>query len=479
MKPMTLKRQLLDRLTPFGQQHLLDYWEELNEAQQRALADQIEAIDLELIDTIYRGGVQPADWDELARCAEPPQAIRLQDRQPGQTSPQGITPEQARSRGVEALHAGEIGVLLTAGGEGSRLNFELPKSLYPIGPLSEVTLLELHTQKIRAAASRYGNPLPLYLMTSPATQEQTTAFIDTHQRLGLAEDDLFVFCQGTMPAVDAETGKLLLAAKDQLFLSPDGHGGTPAALGNSGALEHMRSRGIRHLFYLQVDNPLVPLCDPELIGYHLLAQSELTSIAIAKETPQDKLGVFVRTDDQMCVIEYSDLPDAIAACCDATGGLKFWAGSIAVHVFDVALLQRSLETSQALPFHIAQKKVPYVASSGEIVAPKSPNALKFERFIFDLLPEARRPLVVEYASEESFAPLKNAPGAEIDTPEYVREMMFAQHGRWLKAAGAILTEGVQVEISPLFALDQEDVTQKIESGQRFDQSQYLSGEVEG
>ena len=156
-----------------------------------------------------------------------------------------------------------------------------------------------------------------------------------------------------------QTGKLLLAAKDSLFLSPDGHGGTVAALAASGAIEHMRRRGIEHLFYLQVDNPLTPICDPEFIGYHLLADSELTSMAIAKQTPQDRLGVFAMIDGQMQVIEYSDLPDDVAEQRDASGSLKFWAGSIAVHVFSVAFLERALALKDALPFHIARKKVPY------------------------------------------------------------------------------------------------------------------------
>ena len=136
--------------------------------------------------------------------------------------------------------------------------------------------------------------------------------LDEHKRFGLPDDDVVLFCQGTMPAVDAKTGKLLLAEKGSLFLSPDGHGGTVAALAASGAIEHMRRRGIRHLFYLQVDNPLTPICDAEFIGNHLLANSELTSMAVPKQTPQDRLGVFAMIDGQLQVIEYSDLPDDVA-----------------------------------------------------------------------------------------------------------------------------------------------------------------------
>ena len=145
-------------------------------------------------------------------------------------------------------------------------------------------------------------------MTSPVTHDDTVAFVKANHRFGLLEDELFVFCQGTMPAVDAESGKLLLEAKDSLFLSPDGHGGAVAALEASGALEHMRQHGVEQLFYFQVDNPLAPVCDPELLGHHLLAESELTSLAVAKSSPQDKLGNFVMIDGRLNVIEYSDFP---------------------------------------------------------------------------------------------------------------------------------------------------------------------------
>ena len=102
------------------------------------------------------------------------------------------------------------------------------------------------------------------------------AFFKEHNRFGLPEDDLIIFCQGTMPAVDAATGKVLLESPSRIAVSPDGHGGMLAALAASGGLDDARRRGIRHLFYFQVDNPLVDICGPELIGYHILAGSELT-----------------------------------------------------------------------------------------------------------------------------------------------------------------------------------------------------------
>ena len=468
------KEILQAKLEPFEQQHLLQFWEELGQAGQTQLALQIEAIDLVQIASLFRGEVDQPDWAELSHRAAPPPAVRLEERRKGVAGSLGIQPDAARERAKQALRDGNVGVILTAGGQGSRLGFEKPKGLYPIGPISEASLLQIHIEKIRALSERYGVAIPLYLMTSPATHEDTVRFLQENENFGLPKQDLCVFSQGTMPAVDRDTGKLLLSGKDKLFLSPDGHGGTVKALGASGALDHICQRDIKQLFYLQVDNPLVPICDLELLGYHLLAESELTSVAVAKQEPKDKLGNFAMIDERLHVIEYSDLPDEVAELRDEAGGLQFWAGSIAVHVFQRSLLERALEFSETLPFHIAQKKVPFVDASGELVKPETPNALKFERFIFDLLPAAKNPIVVEYAEEDCFAPLKNAPGAPKDTAEYVQGMMLDQFRRWLTAAGASVAEGVNVELSPLFALDEVGTHERVQQGQQFTESIYLN-----
>jgi UDP-N-acetylglucosamine/UDP-N-acetylgalactosamine diphosphorylase len=465
----TSREKLAARLQSFGQEHLLRFWDELDQAGRAQLAGQIAAINLELIASLSQQGESKQDWAALARRAEPAAAMRLTDRQVGGR----FDPAEARQHGAEALAAGNVGMVLVAGGQGSRLGFDHPKGMFAIGPVSRASLLQIHFEKVRAIAQRYGAAVPVYMMTSPLTHDEQTVFLEEHGRFGLPADDVVLFCQWTMSAVDAKSGKLLLAEPGSLFLSPDGHGGMVAALAASGAIEDMRRRGIEHLFYLQVDNPLTPIGDAEFIGYHLLADSDMTSMAVAKQTPQDRLGVFAVIDGRLHVIEYSDLPDDVAEQRDAAGGLRFWAGSIAVHVFRVAFLERALALKDALPFHIAHKKVPHLDESGRLVEPAEPNALKFERFIFDLVPHARNPMVVEYAEEAVFAPLKNAPGAERDTPEYVERLILAQHRRWLEEAGTRVAGGVAVEISPLWALDADSVAARSDRPESIDKPTYL------
>jgi len=460
MSDCNAREELLARLRPHGQEHVLHFWDELSPQQRLQLGEQLERVDLAGLARLFQQRGEQTDIRALAERAESPPAYRMTE------GGQGLSPAQAVALGAEALAAGEVAALVVAGGQGTRLGFDHPKGMFPIGPVSDHTLFQIHIEKLLAAARRYGKPVPLCVMTSPATHDETVEFLAANDRFGLAKEDILIFRQGTMPAVDDSEGKLLLAERDHLALSPDGHGGMLAAAEQSGAFARLAERGIRHLFYFQVDNPLVQVASPELIGYHLAAKSELTTQVVAKQDPADRVGNVVSVDGRLHVIEYSDLPADIAAQRDARGNLKFWAGSIAVHVMDVAFLRRMSERADALPFHIAHKKVPHLDAGGQLIEPTKPNALKFERFIFDLLPRAERAVVVEVDPARGFAPLKNAPGAVADTAEHVRRSLVAEHARWLRAAGAEVQEGVAVEISPSYAMDEAELCDKLPAGVR-------------
>jgi len=459
--------QLRSLLEPHGQRDVLQFWDQLNSQQQQSLSEAVERLDLGTILSAARSAAGHDSVGGLERAVTPP-AVRLRQANREAWS------QSARRRGAEALAAGRIGCLLVAGGQGSRLGFDHPKGMFSIGPVSGASLFQILLEKIVATRDRYDAPVPLYLMTSPATHEETMAYLQEQRHFGLADDDVHIFCQGTLPAVDAQTNQLLLASPGQLALSPDGHGGMVEALARSGGLHAMQGRGIEHLFYFQVDNPLAQVCDPETIGAHLMAESEYTLQVINKRDPGERVGVVVSLGGAMRIIEYSDLPAQAAAARERDGGLKFWAGSIAVHVFAVDFLRRAAADPQALPLHRALKKVPHIDRQGRLIEPQQPNAIKLERFIFDLLPRAARGLIVEVDPAAAFAAVKNAPGDKIETPQYVQEFMMAQARRWLAAAGATVAEGVHVEISPRFALDGEELASKIKPGTVIERDTYFS-----
>lgn len=463
---------LRQQLSQFGQEHLIRHWSDLRPDEQLALSRDLLAIDFRELQTLCRTGADHTNWSELAARALPPPAVR--ERSADQT-------HHARALGEQTLSAGQVGVVLTAGGQGTRLGFDQPKGMYPIGPISGASLFQILLEMVGAARRRFNASIPVYVMTSHATHEETERFLQRNQFFGLPPEDVVIFQQGRMPAVDHKTGRVLLEDRHRVAFSPDGHGGLLEALQRSKAMADMQRRNLARLFYLQVDNPLTPICDPELLGCHVAAGSEITTLAIAKRSTRDKLGNIVNIDGRVQIMEYSELnplPDEIVERKDMHGQPVFWAGNTAIHVFEVAFLQRMLETTDGLPFHIAQKTVPYLSEAGNPVAPKEPNALKFERFIFDLLPHAEHALVVEGQRERVFAPVKNADATTDqrpaqDSPATVRQQMTTIHRKWLQDAGVEVADDVAVEISPKFAFDAEELKARRDLPKRITHETYL------
>ncbi len=204
------------------------------------------------------------------------------------------------------------------------------------------------------------------------------------------------------------------------------------------------------------------IADPVFLGHHIARRSEASSKVVPKLGPTDKLGVIVQVDGRCTIIEYSDLPSALANEKDEDGRLRLWAGSPAIHVFDADFLGRVTRGADRILFHLARKKVPHIDDA----QPQTENALKFERFIFDALPLADRWMVVETTRAEEFAPLKNAEGA--DSPAAVKQAISDLAASWLESAGVKVprrpdgTAAVPLEVSPLFALDAEEMARRVD-----------------
>lgn len=436
---------LRHQLEEHGQTHILADWDRLDADAQSRLKDQIQSLDFDLLRRLY---------DQRDTTYAVPSSDRIAPL-PG-ILPDADDPE-ARQIGERALAAGEVAALVVAGGQGSRLSFDKPKGMFAIGPVSNKSLFQIHAEKVLARRRKHQAAIPFLVMTSDATHADTVEFFREHNHFGLPADDVSFFQQGAMPALDLATGRLIMEGAGRLFTGPNGHGGTLTALADSGLLDELRGQGVRHIFYFQVDNPLVKIADPQFIGQHVGAQSEVSSKVIPKDGPTDKLGNFVLIDGRLSMIEYSDLPAELARQTDDHGNLQISAGNPAIHIFDVDFLKRVTAGAAAgLPFHVARKKVSYWdPETKQFIDPPHVNALKFERFIFDVLPHADRWLAVMTSRREEFAPLKNATGP--DSPESVKRAISDLACDWLTRAGAIVAAGAVVEISPLAAVEATDV----------------------
>lgn len=440
------------RFEAAGQKHVFTFWDQLDGDGRQRLEEDARSIDLQELDELVISLVKGDGGHVLSLEGLEPAPFVVHPAHGGDA---GLW-KSARQAGEAALKAGKVAAFTVAGGQGTRLGYDGPKGTFPVTPVTGKTLFEVFAAKLKAAGERYGQPVPWFIMTSTVNHAATVAAFEAGDYFGLDRDQVTFFSQGRMPAVGFD-GKILMDAKDAVSMTPDGHGGSLRALVRSGAVERMKAAGIEVISYFQVDNPLVQAIDPAFIGFHIQHGSEMSSKMIPKAYPGEKVGHFCVQGDKMLVVEYSDMPPAMQEEVDSEGKLRFLAGSIAIHILDVGFVDRVGGGAEAarLPFHKAVKKIKTIDAGGNRVSPEEPNGVKFEMFVFDALPFARNPVVIETLREDDFSPVKNATG--IDSAESSRADQVRQWTRWLKAAGVALAvdetghPGFNFEISPLFA----------------------------
>jgi UDP-N-acetylglucosamine/UDP-N-acetylgalactosamine diphosphorylase len=439
-------------LQKHDQLHLVAFWDELTRQQQSELAEQIQSIDFAQLQTLAHqvtAAPEKVGADRATRATAPSQLIRL----PASDSDQAAW-QAATQQGEQVLAAGQVGVVLVAGGQGTRLGFDHPKGMFPIGPISECPLFRILVEQVIARSRTAGVTIPYFIMTSEATHAETVEFFAANGNFGLAESSVHFFMQGNMPAVErtaiSGTHRILLADKHRLATSPDGHGGILAALSKARLLEKMKADGIEHLYYHQVDNPTAIVCDPAFIGFHVQQAADISTKVVKKVSVNEKMGAVVEVDGQTQIIEYSELTGESAGRTDAAGNPVFWAGNTAIHCFRREFLDELVADADSLPFHLAKKNMPHINEAGAPMNPDdqaNPNAIKFERFIFDALPAAKNALVVEADRDREFNPVKNRDGA--DSPTTAKAALVRLGIRQLQAAGYDIGDRALVEVSPL------------------------------
>ena len=448
------------RLEEHNQGHLLAFWGQLDAAGQQDLLEQIESLDLKRIDEWAE------DFVKNPKPADVPSdfvAAQAYSTQPADEA-QRLKYAEARRLGWELISRGKVAAFVVAGGQGTRLGFDGPKGNFPVSPVKNKTLFRLFAETITAVSKKYGAKCPWYIMTSSLNHEVTKQIFRSNGYYGLNESDVFIFEQGTLPNFDFE-GRILLADKSKLSCSPDGHGGSLKALYQSGAIEDMKNRGVEFVSYFQVDNPLINIFDPLFIGLHALDKGQMSSKALIKTSPMEKLGNFCLVDGNVTAIEYSDMPDELAEKQKEDGSLVFELGSIAIHIINRDFVERLNTDGFSLPLHRAVKKIEHIDADGNFIKPTEPNGIKLESFVFDALPLASKSIILETVRSEEFGPVKNATG--VDSAESSRQMIIARGACWLESAGVAVPRNADglvdcvIEIAPGFALARDDIRGKI------------------
>lgn len=396
---MLTHTELVEKLRRLEQEHLLKYWDSLKQHAKDHLAAQIETLDEK---TFWRQqSLLKKAKEEVTRTFKP----FLNYSNSGSIEDATI--------GQKIIGDGCLGCIILAGGQGTRLNFDGPKGMFPISPVMGKTLFQLFCEKTIAASKRAGRPLPLAIMTSPQNHEQTLKYFQDNQFFGIKEHIDF-FTQGVLPFLN-QKGDLFLEAADTLAQGPDGNGAVLHSLVKAGIWQKWYQNDVRFINVVLIDNPLADPFDAELLGFHYHKGVDVTVKCTPRLSVDEKVGLLVEESSHVKVVEYTEMPQEERIALDSQGMFKHSLANLSLFCLNMEFALQIAETVD-MPLHLAYKPAAVLSDKGAKIKPREPNAWKFERFIFDILPYASKVAALLYPREVCFAPLKRAEGADsIDT----------------------------------------------------------------
>lgn len=397
-----IKTATLEKINQYGQEHLIQFYDELTDTQKRTLEKQLDELDFSYVD-IYKN----RDRNESSQNAfyEPLEAMRLEDIE--QDS------EQFERAGISALKECKIGAVLLAGGQGTRLGFDKPKGMFNIGINKELYIFERIINNILDVVNKTGCFIPLFIMTSAKNDEETRNFFREKNYFGYDRQYVYFFVQSMAPSIDYN-GRFYLEDKDKISLSPNGNGGWFASMVSSGLLSDIKKMGVEWLNVFSVDNVLQRIADPVFVGATIMSGCPSSAKVVKKATPEERVGVMCKKNGKPSIVEYYELTEEMKNARDRHGEPAFNYGVILNYMFRIKELLAINDNT--LLNHMAEKKIPYINEKGEYIVPDTPNGYKFETLILDMINMLDDCLVFEVERKKEFAPVKNKEGADsIDT----------------------------------------------------------------
>ncbi len=393
------------KLQTYGQEHVLQYFEELSEEQKTELLTQIEETDFSVVDSYkhkdklsIKGKITPLKAMEL------PEIDQNRDR--------------FYQTGIKAIKDGKVGAVLLAGGMGTRLGSDDPKGMYNIGLTKDMFIFERIISNLMDVVKQSDTWIHLFIMTSDKNHDATVNFLHEKQFFGYEPDFVHFFKQEMAPAADY-SGKIYLEKKYRMSTSPNGNGGWYISMKNTGILHVVRKAGIEWLNVFAVDNVLQRIADPIFVGAVIENNCVVGSKVVRKNAPDEKVGVMCLEDGKPSIVEYYELTEELMDAKDEKGEPAYNFGVILNYLFKESALETI--TDQKLPLHVVEKKIPYLDEQGNEVNPQEPNGYKFESLVLDMIHEMDTCLPFEVIRNREFAPIKNKTG--VDSVESARILL--------------------------------------------------------
>lgn len=186
---------------------------------------------------------------------------------------------------IEVFEKPLVGVVILAGGQGSRLGYHLPKGCFPVLGKS---LFERLIEKIPEES-------PIAIMTSYENHEKTLEFFQEH---AFFKRDILFFQQEDAPFKD-------LDKKDHPYLrAPSGNGSFFRSFERVNGVEVFQQKGVRFLSLVNVDNPLVDPVDPKLFCFAMKEKKDAVLQCIREKQKDEKMGALVSRGKRIYVLEY-------------------------------------------------------------------------------------------------------------------------------------------------------------------------------
>ena len=254
-------------------------------------------------------------------------------------------------------------------------------------------------------------------MTSEENNEETISFFEENNFFGYNKSYIKFFIQGKMPLLSVD-GKLLIDENKRIKQAADGHGGIFKAMEKNGIIEDLEKNNIEWIFTCAIDNILVKMVDPLLVGIAIDEKTEVAVKTLIKVNAKEKIGVMCNQDGINKVIEYTELPQDMAELTDECGELVYGEANVMFNLFNISAIKKAAK--QLMPYHIAFKKNSYVDENGKLIVPDEPNSYKFESLIFDSFELFDKIALIRGIREEEFAPIKNKTG--VDSVETATEL---------------------------------------------------------
>ena len=403
----------LELLKKYGQEHILNNYENLSDENKEILLNQILNINLGQIKDLYESTktevnfandkIEPIDYvDKAALTAE--------------------ELKKYNDLGENAIKSGKYAVVTMAGGQGTRLGHDGPKGTFKLGLNPDKSIFEILTDSLKENNEKYKIVIPWYIMTSRENNDQTENFFKENNYFGYEPSAITFFKQGELPMC-SEDGNILIDETGLIKEAADGHGGIFESMRRNGIIHDMQTRGVEWAFIGPVDNVLVKMVDPTLLGLALDKKVLAAGKSVVKAGPKEKVGVFCKRNGKPGVVEYTEITPDLSEAVNEKGELVFGESHINCNLFNVKVIEEVSE--KKLPYHSAHKKAKYIDENGNIVIPEKPNAYKFESFIFDAFDMLEDMAILRVKREEEFAPVKNAEGN--DSPETARELYRKYH----------------------------------------------------